>query len=445
MSTYNVNKLIQGGATLIDFMDLTNYAIFSLSPDLSPKERLANSKIVFDVRGASNDAMIDNFIALNRVLLNAFDNEKRLRRNSPYTPIFLQAALSGQTNTLQSEVFEAVYTPPANWFAKAMVASRLEKAEIALSHRPYFEEASAVALQGSPFTANNNGALIRVSAAGSGSVTGVVSYGGICQITTSSAHGLIVGDWVTISGVGGTTEANGTFQVYAIHGGFPTIFDINVAFVHTFTSAGTWQAGLRGDLPSPVKLTVRAGNAARDRIVAAVRGTPVGTPANFLSLIEAESYSDKGTGVADLTDAGFSPGSGVSGIKWTPTVTTEQLLARYKISSNVIDQLGAQRIFAAVRDNFATPNIAIHIKPFTYSGSTYQYGDFGDVLKYAASVGARVLIDCGVIIPGGVDTYGVAPLGIGFEVWGIALSKTGTTPTMDIDWLLSTTSLRCGQ
>lgn len=55
-------------------------------------------------------------------------------------------------------------------------------------------------------------------------------------ITTSDAHGLVTGDVVTISAVGGTTTVNGTFVVTVLTS---TTFSVPVAGVGVYTSGGT--------------------------------------------------------------------------------------------------------------------------------------------------------------------------------------------------------------
>lgn len=62
--------------------------------------------------------------------------------------------------------------------------------------------------------------------------------GGKVEIETSAAHGLSTGWTVTISGVGGTTEANGTWVVTVVDS---THFLINVAFANAWTSGGSVQ------------------------------------------------------------------------------------------------------------------------------------------------------------------------------------------------------------
>ncbi len=56
-------------------------------------------------------------------------------------------------------------------------------------------------------------------------------------ITTSSAHGLVTGDLVTIASVGGATGVNGTFNVASVPS--PTTFTITASAPGAYTSGGT--------------------------------------------------------------------------------------------------------------------------------------------------------------------------------------------------------------
>jgi hypothetical protein len=69
-------------------------------------------------------------------------------------------------------------------------------------------------------------------------VTGAANNGsGLIRITTSAAHNLATGQVVTISGVGGVSNANGTFVVTVITG---TTFDLQGSSMSgTYTSGGT--------------------------------------------------------------------------------------------------------------------------------------------------------------------------------------------------------------
>lgn len=75
----------------------------------------------------------------------------------------------------------------------------------------------------------------------SGSITGAASNGAANLIRiTSAAHGLATGQVVTIAGVSGTTEANGTWTVTAIAA---NTFDLQASvFTNAFSgSGGTWR------------------------------------------------------------------------------------------------------------------------------------------------------------------------------------------------------------
>lgn len=73
-------------------------------------------------------------------------------------------------------------------------------------------------------------------------ITGAASNGqGEIRITTGSAHGYSTGDIITIAGVGGTTEANGTWKITNISS---TTFDLGgSAFSNAYTSGGTTAKG----------------------------------------------------------------------------------------------------------------------------------------------------------------------------------------------------------
>jgi hypothetical protein len=67
-------------------------------------------------------------------------------------------------------------------------------------------------------------------------VSGAVNAAGLVRIT-DTAHGYQTGDVVTIAGVGGTTEANGTWPITKIDA---NTFDLlGSAFVNAFASNGT--------------------------------------------------------------------------------------------------------------------------------------------------------------------------------------------------------------
>lgn len=119
------------------------------------------------------------------------------------------------------------------------------------------EEFNPISLSGSPFTdaANGDFSLNNTAGAGaacraagigtwlqttsaSGSVTNATNATPIV-ITTSAAHGLSIGDIITVASVGGNTGANGTFTVSAV-GSTTTATLLNSAGTGAYTSGGTW-------------------------------------------------------------------------------------------------------------------------------------------------------------------------------------------------------------
>ncbi len=364
MSTqFHVLKLVQGGGTLVDFVDFVNYAPNSFSPDLFPTTTRAQSVLNFDVLGSSNDNLIDNFIALQRAILAAQDNAARFQRGQPFTPIFLQLKLAGSTTALQTEVLDAKMDKPTNFLDKPIVASRFKNLNLTLTHRPYFEETAPVALAGSPFTVSNNG--------------------GLCNIASTD---------------------------------------------------------IRGDLPAPLKITFTPGGGGADRLTAALKA--VGTVANFVAKYEAESYAGRGAGVADLSDANLSPGGvGVTGQRWTPPNTNEQVLIRISPPAPITDHYGRFRVLVRCRDNApSTPNVKIRARGWRWDSVSglFLTGDWGDVQKFATVVGGTTvlpLIDCGLVAIPPFDYGTLSPSGsssMGVEIDGQAVS---TSYTFDLDCL----------
>jgi hypothetical protein len=117
------------------------------------------------------------------------------------------------------------------------------------------QDGDEVIIQGVPTNTNANGKWIvdvdpvlsnvytLVGSAGNGTAESTISTitaqvgTGYCFITTSGAHGLVVGNEVYIVGVGGTTTANGLHNVVAVFSS--TEFVIDVAAVGAYTSGGT--------------------------------------------------------------------------------------------------------------------------------------------------------------------------------------------------------------
>lgn len=72
----------------------------------------------------------------------------------------------------------------------------------------------------------------------SGTVIGATSSAGLIRIETGAAHGLTTGDYVYITGVVGTDEANGEWIVTVI--GATTIDLQSSTFTHAHTAGGQW-------------------------------------------------------------------------------------------------------------------------------------------------------------------------------------------------------------
>lgn len=201
-------------------------------------------------------------------------------------------------------------------------------------------------------------------------------------------------------------------------------------------------SGVRGDIPSPLKFTIRAGVANQDRVIIAAKY--LGTVANFVNKYEAESYTEKHSSVTSLTDSDLSGGAGM---KFTPATTSEVSLIKWNITSNVSDQLGTYRVFVRCRDKAATLNTKIRVRSGIYTSSGYQWGEYGDYAKYAdgtvtaggsnGSSGGTTeiaLVDCGIISLPSIDTNGVAPSTLAIELRGTANAQNGTsTYQFDID------------
>lgn len=87
----------------------------------------------------------------------------------------------------------------------------------------------------------NNGSGTISTFRDTGSITGATNASPI--VITSNGHGLVTGQRVTISGVGGNTAANGTFVVTVLTS---NTFSLDGSTGNgTYTSGGTWhQSGL---------------------------------------------------------------------------------------------------------------------------------------------------------------------------------------------------------
>lgn len=209
-------------------------------------------------------------------------------------------------------------------------------------------------------------------------------------------------------------------------------------------------SGVRGDLPAPLTIQVRTATTNQDRIIVGFKAR--GTVTNFVNKYEAEGYTTRGTGVANLssaTEPNFSPGSSTVGQRWTPASTSETTILTWDITSNVSDQLGTYRVFVRWRDNrTAGFNVKIRVRAGVYTGSNDpQYGDYGDIAKYGDGTGTSggsnsspgttsvSLTDCGIISLPPVDMQGMAPTKMIIELAATAETTSGS-PTADFDYLL---------
>lgn len=209
-------------------------------------------------------------------------------------------------------------------------------------------------------------------------------------------------------------------------------------------------SGVRGDLPAPLTIQVRTATTNQDRIIVGFKAR--GTVSNFVNKYEAEAYTTRGSGVANLssgTEPYFSPGSSTVGQRWTPASTSETTILTWDITSNVSDQLGTYRAFVRWRDNrTAGFNVKIRVRAGVYTGSNDpQYGDYGDIPKYGDGTGTSggsngspgttsvSLTDCGIISLPPVDMQGMAPSKMIIELAATASTISGS-PTADFDYLV---------
>lgn len=87
-----------------------------------------------------------------------------------------------------------------------------------------------------------------------GVVTGTANNGGAVQLT-DAGHGLQTGDKITVTSVGGTTEANGTWPITVQSSSLLTL--TGSTYASAWTSGGVW--ALTGLYYAQVSLTTAAG------------------------------------------------------------------------------------------------------------------------------------------------------------------------------------------
>jgi len=101
-----------------------------------------------------------------------------------------------------------------------------------------------------------------------GSINGAVTDGGLIKITSTANHNLLTGDSITITGVTGTTEANGTWTVTKIDA---THFDLQTSvFTNAYVSGGAFTWDYSGGSGGKVHLTTTASQAYTDNTFALV-------------------------------------------------------------------------------------------------------------------------------------------------------------------------------
>lgn len=205
------------------------------------------------------------------------------------------------------------------------------------------------------------------------------------------------------------------------------------------STSAAGSASARGDLPMPLKIKVRTATTLQDTVIVAIRTQ--GTPSSYAAKYEAEAYNTRGSNVADRTDANFSGSGAPQGQRWTPAATTEQLLLRWRGAFSA-DTTGTFHVFVRCIDKKATANIRMRVRAGLGDGASsvpYQYGDWGDSLKYVLTpqgTTAVSLVDCGIISIPHIDAGASLPNFYVIELWGKA-GSTGAGNELDIDYLLA--------
>ena len=192
-------------------------------------------------------------------------------------------------------------------------------------------------------------------------------------------------------------------------------------------------SGARGSALSPMYIKCRSSLASQSRLIVGMK-TVGSTLSNFVSTYQAESYSARGSNVADLTAGATFSGAGMNAQRWTPgAATSDQRLLLWYITSNVVDQQGMYRVMARVRDNKATPKVRIRARSGNWDGTNVAWGQYPNqgAAKYCLTANATIeLVDCGVVQFPAVDTQGVTPYGFALELRGACDSSPST---FDID------------
>lgn len=196
--------------------------------------------------------------------------------------------------------------------------------------------------------------------------------------------------------------------------------------------SGVALSGARGGLFMPLYIKNRTTLASQDRLIVGLK-TIGSTLANFVCRYEAENNNGTGSNISNITPGTFS---GSAGRRWTPGgAANDQRLLLWYITANVVDQMGTYRVFARVRDNAATPKVAIRARAGNYDGSNVVWGQYprdGMSFYCVTANGTIELVDCGVLTLPAVDTQSVTPYGFAIELRGMADSSPST---FDVDCL----------
>lgn len=157
-------KLVQGGSTLVNLIDGTNFISSHWQPGLEAIDGpLVQDKWEGDVLGSSNDTVAQNFQLLNRTLLEAEKNYKRMKRGLPYTPIFLQLQLPTGSYLVQSEVFGSSIKNADDFLETPILGHVIENLRVEFKRRAYFEETGLTQVLTAQ-NASNNLAQLSISA-----------------------------------------------------------------------------------------------------------------------------------------------------------------------------------------------------------------------------------------------------------------------------------------
>lgn len=158
-----------------------------------------------------------------------FDNQKGPFKdiNATATTLQASAATGSVTITASASLFTAAMVGDLVYIeqgpddlTKAWEAGKNIRSEEIRRSGPHFYQAETIT--------------------GSATVSGV-SIAALCIVTTSAAHGLVTGDYVYITGVGGTTEINNQWY-YVKKITNTTFYIMNDQFTTTYTDSSGWTA-----------------------------------------------------------------------------------------------------------------------------------------------------------------------------------------------------------